>query len=80
MCIQVNISGEDTKSGVAPQDVPALACTRTVTVMPGRDRLIPVRFQRELAAMVADARQQSDDLQEKLGAASAELTFQSCST
>lgn len=37
------------------QDVPALACTRTVTVMPGRDRLIPVRFQRELAAMVADS-------------------------
>ncbi|MFM2341932.1 MAG: hypothetical protein RLZZ592_1585 [Pseudomonadota bacterium] len=26
LCLQVNISGEDSKSGVAPQDVAALAC------------------------------------------------------
>ena len=32
VCLQVNISGEDTKSGVAPQDVPALA--RQVAQLP----------------------------------------------
>jgi len=33
VCIQVNISGEDSKSGVAPQDVAELA--RTVAALPG---------------------------------------------
>jgi pyridoxal phosphate enzyme (YggS family) len=32
ICLQVNISGEDTKSGVAPQDAPALA--RQITLLP----------------------------------------------
>jgi hypothetical protein len=32
LCLQVNVSGEDTKSGVAPPDVPALA--RAVAALP----------------------------------------------
>jgi pyridoxal phosphate enzyme (YggS family) len=32
VCLQVNISGEDSKSGVAPEEVPALA--RTVAALP----------------------------------------------
>ncbi|GHU07310.1 YggS family pyridoxal phosphate enzyme [Betaproteobacteria bacterium] len=32
VCLQVNISGEDTKSGVAPQDAPALA--RQIALLP----------------------------------------------
>jgi PLP dependent protein len=33
VCVQVNISGEDSKSGAAPDDVPALA--RAVVALPG---------------------------------------------
>lgn len=33
VCIQVNISNEESKSGVQPEDVPALA--RSISVMPG---------------------------------------------
>lgn len=37
LCLQVNISGEDSKSGVAPADVPALA--RAVAALP-RERVV----------------------------------------
>ncbi len=89
VCVQVNVSGEDTKHGVAPGDAPALA--RAVAALP-RERIVlrglmsvpepidgaaaqraPHRMLRELLAAIASAGPPLDTLDTLSAGMSADL-------
>lgn len=77
--LQVNISGEDSKSGCSPQDLPALA--RAVQAMPRLELLglmavpEPTEDRALQRARFAELRRLRDELQQQLGQALPELSM-----